>query len=689
MRRATSRSVSRTGTWLALLTLVGLVSTSSGNEVNQPRTDLSFASGAFPKLETRFTLEVKGNPWNFAENDVQVAFRYLDGQTVRLPAFFDGGMSWKARFTPPQPGRYTITAITLNGDEVRVTPQPAEFDVTGKGESGFVRIDPRHKQRFILDDGTPYYPLGHDVAWDHDVPALIRKLGNAGENWSRIWMCHWGETNLDWLDGRPIKAGTYDLDVARRWDAIVSACEQAGVHFQLVLQHHGQFSTRVNPNWQDMPWNTRNGGWLQSAELFFTDERAIAATKARYRYILARWGHSPSIMAWELFNEVQNTDAWLQNKHADVARWHATMASFLRAHDLYRHLITTSWLPTEKALTEPLDYLQEHQYAPDPIITSQSLDQIKLVKPYFVGEFGPPVDRANDSAFLRRGLWASLMSQAAGAAQYWFWERVDQYGWYPVLGSAAHFAQQSGLAKYNDLRPIGLTVETKTRGPLSFGPGVGWKAASKTTFTIEPDGAVNDLGKMVGYLHGEYHRTEDSEVRLRVHFLEPGTCTLKLGTVAAAGAQVSLAVDGKVQAERAFPPASKDRPTDASLSVQVPAGRHELWLRNGGKDWIMLDEFTLDPYSPALRAIGKGNGRFLLAWIHPSSASHHASAAKAVLTASGLEPGNYTVHWWDTERGEALSPETATVKSQGRLQLAIPSSGEEFGLWVEPAHRSN
>jgi hypothetical protein len=495
--------------------------------------------------------------------------------------------------------------------------------------------------------------VGHDVAWNRDVPGLIRKLGGAGENWSRIWMCHWGETNLDWRSGEPIEMGTYDIDVARRWDAILSACEQAGVRIQLVLQHHGQFSTRVDLSWGEMPWNARNGGWLHSADAFFSDDRAIAATKAKYRYIIARWGTSPSIMAWELFNEVQFTDAWQQNKRAEVSRRHAMMASFLRAPDPYRHLITSSCVPTEKALTESLDYLDAHQYLADPIIASQALDQLKLAKPYFVGEFGPPGERPNDSAFLRQGLWASLMSQAAGAAQYWYWERVDQRNWYQILGSAAYFAQRSGLANYNDLRPIKLTVGTRSLAPLSFSPGGGWKAA-QTEFTIEPGGSLMELGKMGGFLHGEYHRADGPEVRLRVQFPEPGTFTVKLGTVAAASVQVSLALDGKVQVEMTFPPASKDHPADASLGLRVPAGRHDLWLRNSGKDWDMLDQFTLDPYAPALRAIGKANGQFLLAWVHPSSASKAVRTEKASLEAAGLQPGSYAVHWWDTERGEPL-----------------------------------
>ena len=37
---------------------------------------------------------------------------------------------------------------------------------------------------------------------------------------------------------------------------------------------------------------------------FFTDERAKADYKNRLRYLVARYGYSTSVFAWEFFNEV-------------------------------------------------------------------------------------------------------------------------------------------------------------------------------------------------------------------------------------------------------------------------------------------------------------------------------------------------------------------------------------------------
>ena len=103
------------------------------------------AGGTYQKLEAAFELpQVQGNPFDFMQNDVKVSFAGPDGSEATLPAFFDGGQTWRVRDTPTAPGRYTIRAVTLNGQDARPRNlQPSEFEVTGRPRPGFVRLDPR------------------------------------------------------------------------------------------------------------------------------------------------------------------------------------------------------------------------------------------------------------------------------------------------------------------------------------------------------------------------------------------------------------------------------------------------------------------------------------------------------------------------------------------------------------------
>ena len=70
---------------------------------------------------------------------------------------------------------------------------------------------------------------------------------------------------------------------------MVEGAEKNDIYFQLVLQHHGQYSSasgykyshNVNPNWEQNPYNVKNGGFLKNPEDFFTDPQARAADQAQ------------------------------------------------------------------------------------------------------------------------------------------------------------------------------------------------------------------------------------------------------------------------------------------------------------------------------------------------------------------------------------------------------------------------
>jgi predicted dehydrogenase len=58
------------------------------------------------------------------------------------------------------------------------------------------------------------------------------------------------------------------------------------------------------------------------------------------RYIIGRWGYSQNVLAWEFFNEIDNS-YFLLNVN-DVRSWHGAMSEWLHANDPYKHLVTTS-----------------------------------------------------------------------------------------------------------------------------------------------------------------------------------------------------------------------------------------------------------------------------------------------------------------------------------------------------------
>lgn len=643
-----------------------------GGYRNQPRPGAptpQTARGVYPRVEISMELpEVRGNPFDYVENDVAVTIGLPDQTSVRLPAFYDGGSTWKVRFSPTVAGRHTVNAVTLNGKPVQPQKlEPREFQVSGQTLPGFVRRDTRNRLRFVFDNGSVYYPLGMNVAWGEVIP-ILGKLGAAGGNWARVWMCHWGGTNLDWVMDRKLPEGTLDLDVARKWDAIVEAAEKAGVYIQVVLQHHGQYSTRVNPNWRESPWNKANGGFLSTPGEFFVHPKARALTQAKYRYILARWGYSTHIMAWEIFNEVEWTDS-IANKHADeVVTWHREMARFLRQHDPYKHLVTTSSSLDIPGLYAEMDYLQPHAYPSDALAVVSRFDNAKLDKPVFYGEIGPSGLR-DDGSFLRQALWSSIMTRTSGAAQYWSWDLVDSKNWYSTFTGPATFVKQSGILSRASLRPTSVNVATSSRGPLTLRPGGGWGSATRTEFVVPASGNVPGFAELPAYLQGDAHRSMLPSITLKTVFPEDGTVTVNVSQVARSGGAVRIRIDGAEAASEKFAGGQSDQSVRGSVSAKVSAGEHTIVLDNPGADWVVISGIVLDPYAPTLGALAIGDESFGALWVY----NRQRSSSSGRVSVPAVKPGDYEIIWYDTETGKPGSPVRVTVADKKPLEFDTPA----------------
>lgn len=653
---------------------------------------------AFTMIESTFDVPgVMGNPYDFAENDVKVAVREPDGGTITLPAYFDGA-AWHVRHAPTKAGKYEIVSISRNGVDVK--PQriePKSFDIERAAARGYVRIDPKQTLRFMHDDGSLYFPLGFNRGWRNpgelSYPDMMARMNAVGANWIRIWMNHWDRKNLDWIEDQVVPAGTYDEGVAKQWDEIVAAADEQDVRIQLALQHHGPYSTRADSNWPINPWNKANGGWLESPADFFTDAKAKTLTKAKYRYILARWGYSPSIMAWELFNEVENTDAY-QSNPAAVFAWHEEMAAFIRAHDPYRHLITTSSRTSDAALWTTMDFYNPHVYAPDIITAIQTLEGEKLDRPYFYGEIGAAAfgEQPNPPQTVHDLLWASLMSQSSGAAQYWYWDLVEKRDLFAKYAAASAFLKQSDLLAQPNLLPIEVIATTAKRGALRFGPGTGWAASKTTQFDARTTGFVDGVGGMSTYLQGtlnEKNKAMFPFMELKVNFAEPGTFSISVDEITADGAQLDVSIDGKLATSLAIgapaTPQRDDRPrrnprVDTTLLLPIPAGEHVIRIENNGRDWVHLRQFVLSPYAPELAVLGKGSSDYAALWVYRREPGNEP--VDGTISVPGLAAGNVKIHWFDTHSGKSTRSEVIQ-HGGGELTFAVGPVAQDVAIWIE------
>lgn len=112
-------------------------------------------------------IEIKGdsklsNPF-FAE--IKGMFEGPGGESIVIPGFYNGAMTWVIRFSPTQIGKwkYTLSSSHINLDHQSGEIECAENE---NGEvHGALRIQPEYPHHFQYEDGTNYFMMGYEADW--------------------------------------------------------------------------------------------------------------------------------------------------------------------------------------------------------------------------------------------------------------------------------------------------------------------------------------------------------------------------------------------------------------------------------------------------------------------------------------------------------------------------------------------
>ena len=597
------------------------------------------------------------------------SFTHIKTKRVEVrPAYFERG-AWHAYLTARNAGRYQVAIrVSQTGRPVR-TLRTGDVNLSNVLPHGFIRRSKQHIQRFIHDDATPYTPIGFNVAWQNkgepSYATTLKQMGDNGANWTRIWACHWDGKNPWWPEPKMLR---HDRDVLwqpalDRWTKIMSDADRNSVGVQLVLFHHGQVTTEVNPNWKDHPWNVANGGWLKTPVEFFTDAEAIRRSKVWLREAVARFGHHPSLMAWELFNEVEWVDAARKAKRWDlVTKWHAEMARYLRSIDAYGHLITTSSAVDQKALWAEMDIIEPHTY-PVSIGTAVSAMEFSTFrKPGMFGEFGP-ADGSGAKARIdiQDGIYAGLLSNHAGAGQYWYWENVQKQQLFPVFKRARNIIDASRWWFHPDAKPVALkvTAQSKTPGDLDCTPAIGWGQSDIMDFDVPNAINAGALGKCSSYLQGEANRKmQPQPITYRFTAAAMGNVIVAFDHISKSGAEVLVTLDGNKIMSKSWKAGPADLKLDERMTIQVSPGKHVLKLENTGADWAHIKQVVIPGVSPALTGRGLVDGRWGLF-------SLQGSTDVTVDVLLGLTDAIYKAVFWDLDT-EHLH-ELRIVVSKGKV----------------------
>jgi hypothetical protein len=662
------------------------------------------------------------NPYDYDEIRVAGTFTGPDGTVKSVDGFFmqdytisneqTGALSnvgtgrFKVRFSPDKAGTWTYV-LTITNVAGTGTFAPQTFEATAASPDdnpGFVRTDQTNYLHF--DDGRQYIPVGENIAWQATNPYVdyknwLTKLSDNNGNFFRLWQCTWG-LGLEWKNGSNGYQGfrKYKQNNAFYTDWLLDFCAERGIYIMYCLQYHGQVSTNVNPNWSDSPFNTVNGGPCANTWEFFTNANAKNHTKNRYRYVLARWGYSRNIMAWELFNEVGWTDQFEQRKN-DISAWHEEMAAYLKANDPNRHLVTTSYVneyndPNTWNLPD-IDFTQTHFYVETPFLERTLAGGVRSYlndygKPTINGEFGLSGSGANlgtldpDGIHIHNSMWGSLFGGGLGTGMSWWWDNyIDPKNLYYHLAPMSAVAAAVPFHAAN-MAPAPAGV-SGVPADLLMTPTQGWGAQSDTSFTINSDGSVTSAGVGLGqFLYGSEWNTQNRRPPIfYVNYPVSGQFKVRTGSDTGQSPKIVIWVDGiKVLEQNAA--------VNQTFTVNISAGQHAIKVDNSGTDWITISSYTFSGLGSGVDAyVLKSESQTRIAgWLLNNSYNYQSVQANGVPSAAiggtlqvpGMANGTYTIKYFDCLTGAFLNSAPVQV-SGGALSVNLPDLLWDLAFVVE------
>lgn len=320
---------------------------------------------------------------------------------------------------------------------------------------GYITVT-ENKRYFQDEDGQGFIVIGQNdaITWpgmmellkgsDIDkAEAYVQDLRTHGVNVSRV-MLEYAQFDFGLIEN-PV--GVFAQPVIDFWDKLIALAEKHGLY--LLLTPYDTFWQVIN--WRKNPYNAANGGPCKQMRDWLTSREVIDAHKARWEFIIRRWGGSANIFAWDLMNEVE---LYWGCTPDEIEAYITEMAQFVRDLEMKTwgrsHLLTTSAatpVPSGKLgqviYNHPLlDFATTHLYGGlgtrEPVDTIEcalemmegvrmSTQSIYSTRPYLDTESGP-IDvwiknRKFDREYHHNMSWAHLASGGASTGMRWPYTR--------------------------------------------------------------------------------------------------------------------------------------------------------------------------------------------------------------------------------------------------------------------------
>jgi hypothetical protein len=426
--------------------------------------------GQYETLSVGFRSSLSAqNPFDAQELRMDLVAQAPDGTRVVVPAFFESGAgTWRAHFTPRKTGQFTYRLRSTQAGSELVSSQHT-LEVQASTLDGFLHLAPDTFYNLVFDSGKRFRGVGENYGWETDkykFADMLPRLQQYQVNFVRTWE---GPGRYALQHGQALSH--FDEAVATKLDQTMALARQSGIYVMSTLEPAIYFLATAhggdqNIQWSANPFSTAKGGPCATTADFFTNETAKRHYKNKLRYAIARWGHSPHLAVWELWNEYDHLVEQLGIPTASIAAWHQEMARYLNETDPYGRIVTTSLSHNDYqdlwSLPE-MQFTQRHLYGSmDGILGTHESYEKKYDKPFVAGEFSldwrwplshTPAEYGRE---VHMAMWRGLFGPTPILPMTWWWDfhaDNDQY---------FHFGHVATLAAKTTLGPGPLEPQAAT-----------------------------------------------------------------------------------------------------------------------------------------------------------------------------------------------------------------------------------
>ena len=251
--------------------------------------------------------------------DVELDCKFVSPSKEEYSAlgFYDGGHTWKVRFSPNETGVWSYKTLTNVGDSSLASSERFKVTEPDQPVRGFLKTCPEKYWGVEYESGEPCFILGDTmynlfgvVYCGLDVESVLRRRAQQGFNLIRVRLqvspYHPPEGYSEWQTrstwpwgGSPQKPqfDRFNLGYFRTVDRVMRLAEDLGIGFEMIMEAWGF----------EYPFNQRGVFIPEYEELWV-------------RYLVARYDAFSSVYIWTLMNEYEYypDGDWHYNPEADL-----------------------------------------------------------------------------------------------------------------------------------------------------------------------------------------------------------------------------------------------------------------------------------------------------------------------------------------------------------------------------------